>query len=130
MHELSVGITTNNYFSGPSRNFYNFDYTCLGSSGGSGGVVGADIVPVALGVDTGGSIRLPAHALGAYGFRPSDGRWPTDRLGLHLSKLRDAVGPITRSAEDVALLDQVVQGSNDGLSEVPPLKGLRIGIPQ
>jgi mandelamide amidase len=76
MHELAFGITTDNEFTGPARSFWNRDYSCGGSSGASGGVVGADIVPVALGTDTGGSIRIPSNNNGVFGYKPTINRWP------------------------------------------------------
>lgn len=71
MHELAYGITTTNSFTGNSRNFFNKDFSCGGSSGGCGGAVGADITPVALGTDTGGSIRLPCSNNGLFGYKPT-----------------------------------------------------------
>ena len=78
MHELAYGITSNNSFTGPARNPHNIQYSCGGSSGGSAGAVGADIVPCALGTDTGGSVRIPASSCGVFGYKPTIGRWPAD----------------------------------------------------
>ena len=86
MHELAYGITTNNSFTGPSHNFWNFDHVTGGSSGGSGGVVGADIVPIAIGTDTGGSIRIPAHTNGVFGYKPTINYWPSD-YGIKMTHL-------------------------------------------
>ncbi len=109
MHELAFGVSTINTYTGPSHNFYNFDYTCGGSSGGSGGAVGADIVPAALGTDTGGSVRIPSSYNGVFGLRTTSGRWPAD-YGAKMSHVRDSVGPLTRSANDIAILDHVMTG--------------------
>ena len=78
MEELASGITSNNFFTGPPRNPFNKEYSCGGSSGGSGAAVGAGIVPCAIGTDTGGSIRIPASSCGVFGYKPTIGRWPAD----------------------------------------------------
>mmetsp|Transcript_2713 Transcript_2713/g.324 ORF Transcript_2713/g.324 Transcript_2713/m.324 type:complete len:110 (-) Transcript_2713:687-1016(-) len=109
MHELAYGITTINAFTGNSRNFFNRDHSCGGSSGGSGGVVGADLVPGAIGTDTGGSIRLPSSNNGAFGYKPTIDRWDSN-YGIKMTHRRDTVGPMTRHAEDIALMDTAVTG--------------------
>ncbi|XP_022087957.1 uncharacterized protein LOC110977815 isoform X3 [Acanthaster planci] len=127
MHELAFGISTYNAYTGASHNFHNFDYTCGGSSGGSGGVVSADIVPAALGTDTGGSIRIPSSYNGVFGLRPTIGRWPAD-YGAKMTHLRDSVGPLVRSAEDIAILDSIVTGEKPHAALSPD--EIRIGIPR
>ncbi|XP_022088363.1 uncharacterized protein LOC110978036 [Acanthaster planci] len=127
MHELAYGVSTTNPYTGDSHNFHNFDYTCGGSSGGSAGAIAADIVPAALGTDTGGSIRIPASYSGVYGLRPTSKRWPSD-YGLKASHLRDSVGPLVRSPEDLAILDQVMTGE-EAFRELSPAE-IRIGVPR
>ncbi|XP_033645482.1 mandelamide hydrolase-like [Asterias rubens] len=125
MHELAAGASTINPYTGDSHNFHNFDYICGGSSGGSGGAVAADIVPVALGTDTGGSIRIPSSFNGVFGLRTTSGRWPAD-YGVKMTHVRDSVGPITRCANDIAILDHVMTGE-EPLDDVTPAD-IRIGV--
>ncbi|XP_038070911.1 mandelamide hydrolase-like [Patiria miniata] len=127
MHELAFGISSCNAHKGPCHNFHNFDYTCGGSSGGSGGAVSADIVPAALGTDTGGSIRIPSSYNGVFGLRPTSGRWPAD-YGAKMSHVRDSVGPLVRSAVDIAILDGVMTGEQPH-EELKPGQ-IRIGVPR
>ena len=75
MHELSLGITSNNAHTGPVRNPVDLLRVAGGSSGGSAAAVAAGEVDFALGTDTGGSVRIPAAFCGVYGFRPSTGRY-------------------------------------------------------
>lgn len=127
MHELAFGVTSNNPFTGPVRNFWNVDHNSGGSSGGSAAVVAADIVPAALGTDTGGSIRIPASAACIYGFRPSTGYWPTD-YGIKTSHVRDSCGPMARDMKTIALMDTVMTGNEHEKICLPP--SIRIGIPR
>ena len=99
MAEAALGATTNNEFFGIGRNPHNAERTCGGSSGGSGAVVGAGIVPIALGTDTMGSVRVPASYCGCVGFKPSNGVVPNGGV-VALSTLLDCVGPL---ASTVAL---------------------------
>ena len=80
-----------------------------GSSGGSAGTVGLNVVPLSLGTDTGGSLRIPAACNGVIGYRPTINRWPCD-FALKISDTRDSVGPFAKSMDDIALLDEVVTG--------------------
>ena len=112
-----------------------------GSSGGSAAAVAANLVPVALGSDTGGSIRQPAALCGIVGLKPTYGR--VSRYGLlAFASSLDQVGPMARSAADAALVLSVIAGSDsqdsttssepvpDFLSELTGnIKGIRIGIP-
>jgi aspartyl-tRNA(Asn)/glutamyl-tRNA(Gln) amidotransferase subunit A len=107
--------------------------TSGGSSSGSGVAVGGGLVPVALGTDTGGSVRVPAAFCGIVGLRPMVGRVSTYGV-LPLSTTLDTVGPMARSVEDVALLLRVLQGSDEqdpltlGHPIIDPLQTLRRGV--
>lgn len=128
MHELAFGITSNNAGFGAVHNPYNARHVPGGSSGGSGAVVGARIVPGSLGTDTGGSVRVPAAFNGVQGFRPSVGRWSAAGV-VPISSTRDTPGPLARKAADLVALDAVVTGETASLV-AKPLKGLRIGVPR
>jgi aspartyl-tRNA(Asn)/glutamyl-tRNA(Gln) amidotransferase subunit A len=111
-----------------------------GSSSGSGVAVGAGLVPVALGSDTGGSVRIPAALCGTVGLKTTVGR--ISRAGVYpLSWTLDSVGPLARSVEDAALVYQALQGvdvADETTAGVPPhdalatltsgVKGLRVGF--
>ncbi|WP_433503561.1 amidase family protein [Pseudonocardia halophobica] len=127
LHELAFGITCNNAHSGPVRNPYDPGRIAGGSSGGSAVAVATGIVPVALGSDTGGSMRVPAAHCGVVGFRPTVGRWRSGRV-VPLSSTRDTVGVFAGTVADVALVDRVVTGAAPGDAE--PSRRLRLGIPR
>ena len=100
---------------GPVRNPWNLDHSPGGSSGGSAVAVAAELVPVALGTDFIGSIAVPSLCCGIFGMRPSTGRvpqYPVDALEL------SAVGPMTRSVDDIALIMNIITNSDvrDGTS--------------
>jgi Asp-tRNA(Asn)/Glu-tRNA(Gln) amidotransferase A subunit family amidase len=125
MHELAFGITSNNGFTGAVRNPFDLSRVPGGSSGGSGAVVGARIVPASLGSDTGASVRLPANYCGVAGFRPGVGRWSRQGI-VPISATRDTAGPIARSVADLALFDAIVTG--DRRARVVDLAGVRLGV--
>lgn len=127
MHELAYGATSANASYGTPRNPFDEARTSGGSSGGSGASVGARLVPASIGTDTGGSVRIPAAFCGAWGYRPTTGRWPTDGI-VPISTTRDTPGPITLSASDMVLLDSVVTSSAP--VAVSAIKGTRLGIPR
>lgn len=128
LHELALGVTTHNAVTGACRNPWNPSRIPGGSSGGSAAAVAARMVPAALGTDTGASVRLPAALCGVVGFRPTTGRYASQGL-LHLSPTKDTVGPMARSAADVAWLDGLLA---HGRLDMPclSLRGLRLGIPR
>ncbi len=128
MHELAFGITSNNGAFGPARNPYDPARIPGGSSGGSGAAVAARMAPVAMGTDTGGSVRVPAALCGVAGFRPTTGRYSQAGI-VPISSTRDTAGPLARSVEDLALFDGVIAGVPGGLPQ-PDLKGVRIGVPR
>lgn len=126
MHELSAGITSNNLAYGAVRNPHDPRLIAGGSSGGSAVAVAAGVVPVALGADTAGSVRIPAALCGCVGFRPTTGRYPNDGV-IPLSATRDTVGPITRTVAEAALVDELVTGERSAPVE---LAGRRLGVPR
>ncbi|VIO71555.1 Mandelamide hydrolase [Bradyrhizobium ivorense] len=128
LHELAGGVTSNNAVYGPVRNAYDPRCFAGGSSGGAGAAVGARLVPVALGTDTGGSVLIPAALNGAIGFRPTVGRYPMGGV-LPVSPTRDTIGPIARTVEDIILVDSVMARSSSVIRPLD-LRDLRVGIPR
>ncbi|KAL2824151.1 amidase signature domain-containing protein [Aspergillus cavernicola] len=107
MHELGLDTTNNNPNFGTPRNPHNPSYYCGGSSGGSAYAVGAGIVPIALGADGGGSIRLPSSFCGVWGLKPSHSRvsgFPT----VSLASTVGVLGPIASSIDDLALAYRIM----------------------
>ena len=128
MHELAYGITSNNGAFGAVRNPYDPSRIPGGSSGGSGAAVAARMAPVALGSDTGGSVRIPAALCGVAGMRPTTGRYSQAGV-VPISHTRDTAGPLARSVADLALFDSVITGVPNDLPTIP-LRGARIGVPR
>ena len=126
MHELAFGATSNNAFFGPVRNPYDVSRIPGGSSGGTAAAVAARIVPVGLGTDTAGSVRVPAALTGTAGFRPGAGRYSTDGIVL-ISQTQDRVGTLARTVRDLVLLDRVLSQVGSRVHPVP-LKRLRLGV--
>ena len=111
MDEFAYGFTTENSHYGTTRNPH--DLTCVagGSSGGSAAAVAAGMVPLTLGSDTNGSIRVPSSFCGIFGLKPTYGRLSRHGAFLFVSSL-DHVGPFARSVEDLASAYDVLQGSD------------------
>ena len=128
MHELAHGITNNNKAFGPVRNPYDPSKIPGGSSGGCGAAVGARLVPVGIGTDTGGSVRIPAALCGIVGFRPTVGGYPQKGI-VPISHTRDTAGPMTRSVADAALIDRVITGNTKDIRPAK-LPDLRFGVPR
>ena len=103
MNEAAVGATTDNEAYGRTMNPHRIGHTPGGSSGGSGAAVAAGLCVAALGTDTLGSVRIPAAYNGIYGLKPTRGL--VDDAGLvPLSHALDAIGPLARSIDDLALV--------------------------
>jgi aspartyl-tRNA(Asn)/glutamyl-tRNA(Gln) amidotransferase subunit A len=142
MAEFAYGPTGHNAHYGAVNNPWGLDRITGGSSSGSGAAVAARLTFAALGSDTGGSIRMPAHFCGVTGLKTTVGR--VSRAGaMPLSQSLDTVGPLARTAEDCALLLGLMAGADPvDLTtvggEVPdymaatrrPLDGVTIGIPK
>ncbi|THH30247.1 hypothetical protein EUX98_g3928 [Antrodiella citrinella] len=107
MHELGADITNNNPAKGTPRNPYNTKYYTGGSSGGSAYAVGAGLVPIAVGADGGGSIRVPSNFCGVYGIKPSHGR-VSERPSPNLAHTNSVIGPIAATLDDLALAYRIM----------------------
>jgi aspartyl-tRNA(Asn)/glutamyl-tRNA(Gln) amidotransferase subunit A len=143
MDEFAMGSSTENSAYGPTRNPWDVDRVPGGSSGGSSAAVASHQAPLAIGTDTGGSIRQPASVTGIVGVKPTYGA--VSRYGLiAFSSSLDQAGPFARTVLDAALLHEVMAGHDplDSTSidaAVPPvvaaargelggLAGLRVGV--
>jgi aspartyl-tRNA(Asn)/glutamyl-tRNA(Gln) amidotransferase subunit A len=142
MDEFAMGSSNETSFFGDVKNPWNTECVPGGSSGGSAAAVAADMCAMATGTDTGGSIRQPAAFCGVTGMKPSYGRVSRRGMIAFASSL-DQAGPVAKSAEDAALMLNVMSGLDKkdstsidrpvedfSASLNQPLKGLRIGIPK
>ncbi len=125
--ELSLGWTSNNEHFGAVRNPYDVSRIPGGSSGGSAAAVAARIVPLAVGEDTLGSIRVPAALCGVCGLRPSVGRYPGAGV-MPITSRWDAPGPLARGVADLILFDAAMNDREAPIRAVP-LAGARIALP-
>ena len=142
MDEFAMGSSSESSFCGPVKNPWNPDCVPGGSSGGSTAAIAARMAPAATGTDTGGSIRQPAALSGVSGLKPTYGL--VSRYGMiAFASSLDQAGPIAKSAEDLALLLNVMAGfderdstsvertAEDYRRELDrPLAGLRVGVPK
>ncbi|WP_424445788.1 Asp-tRNA(Asn)/Glu-tRNA(Gln) amidotransferase subunit GatA [Microbacterium sp. CH-015] len=145
MDEFAMGSSTEHSAYGPTHNPWDLDRIPGGSGGGSAAAVAAFEAPIALGSDTGGSIRQPAHVTGTVGMKPTYGG--VSRYGaIALASSLDQVGPVSRTVLDSALLHDVIAGHDPhdatSLTDAWPsfaaaaregatgevLKGLRVGV--
>jgi 1-carboxybiuret hydrolase len=109
MGEYAYDFTGENIHDGPSRNPHDVKRMTGGSSGGSGAAVAGGLVPVALGSDTNGSIRVPASLCGIFGLKPTYGRLPRNRTFPFVASF-DHLGPFARTTRDLALIYDAMQG--------------------
>jgi aspartyl-tRNA(Asn)/glutamyl-tRNA(Gln) amidotransferase subunit A len=140
--EFAMGSSTENSAFGPTRNPWAIDRIPGGSSGGSAVAVAAGMIPLALGSDTGGSIRQPAALCGIVGLKPTYGRVSRYGLLAYGSSL-DQIGPLARRVGDAALGLSVIAGVDDADATSAPkpvpdfmqaltgdMRGARIGVPR
>ena len=109
MGEYAYDFTGENVHDGPSRNPHDTGRMTGGSSGGSGGAVAGGLVPISLGSDTNGSIRVPSSFCGLFGLKPTYGRLSRARTFPFVASL-DHLGPLARSTRDLALAYDAMQG--------------------
>jgi aspartyl-tRNA(Asn)/glutamyl-tRNA(Gln) amidotransferase subunit A len=142
MDEFAMGSSSESSFYGPVKNPWNPDCVPGGSSGGSAAAIAARMAPAATGTDTGGSIRQPAALSGVCGLKPTYGL--VSRYGMiAFASSLDQAGPFAKSAEDLALLLNVIAGfdprDSTSIEREPedyardldkPLSGLRVGVPK
>jgi aspartyl-tRNA(Asn)/glutamyl-tRNA(Gln) amidotransferase subunit A len=140
--EFTMGASTETSAFGVTKNPYDLERVAGGSSGGSTAAVAANFCTAAIGTDTGGSIRQPAHFCGVTGLKVSYGRvsrWGTIPMASSL----DTVGPIAKTAEDCAMILQVIAGQDEKDSTTlktevlnytelldTSIEGLKIGLPE
>ena len=140
MNKFAGGESGDNPDFGRIRTPWNHEFSAGGSSGGSGAMVAAGLVPLSIGTDNGGSIRIPAAVCGVVGLKPTFGRVSLDGV-FPRAYTFDHVGPLTRSVEDAAIALQAIAGHDAGndttiRKQVPdyrqamraPLAGVRVGI--
>ncbi len=126
LHEWAFGFSSENPHWGPVRNPWDTESSTGGSSGGSAAAVAAGIVPIAIGTDTGGSVRVPSALCGTFGLKVTYGRIPLDGVFPLVASI-DTVGPLGDSIESLELSYRAMSSDRTPL---PQPRRLRIGIPQ
>lgn len=140
LHEFAYGFSSENHWFGPVRNPLDDQTSAGGSSGGSAAAVAAGQVPIAIGTDTGGSVRVPAALCGIYGLKVTHGRIPLTGV-FPLATSLDTVGPLATDVNDLTLAYRVLAGydpddpwsvrrpvTSPGGAR-PDLSGVRIAVP-
>ena len=112
MDEYAYGFVTENSHYGATHNPHDLQRVAGGSSGGSAAAVAAGLVPLTLGSDTNGSIRVPAALCGVFGLKPTYGRLSRAGVALFSSSF-DHIGPFARSVQDIATVFDLLQGEDD-----------------
>lgn len=139
LHEFAYGFSSENEWFGPVRNPLDPALSPGGSSGGSAAAVSAGQVPIAIGTDTGGSVRVPAALCGVFGLKVTHGRVPLTGV-FPLAASLDTVGPIAGSVDDLTLAYTVIAtyDEQDPWSRAQPvfrpgsrpdLRGVKVGLP-
>jgi 1-carboxybiuret hydrolase len=131
MGEYAYDFTGENVHDGPSRNPHDPTRMSGGSSGGSGSAVGGGLVPIALGSDTNGSIRVPSSFCGTFGLKPTYGRLSRARSFPFVASF-DHLGPLARSARDLALAYDAMQGADadDAACTTRPVEPVALQLAQ
>jgi len=119
MDEYAYGFATVNPHFGTTRNPHDLDRLAGGSSGGSAAAVAARLVPLSLGSDTNGSIRVPAALCGIWGIRPADGAISVKGT-FPFVEILDTVGPFVRSAGELELVYELLSGAKLAMSTIAP----------
>ena len=140
LDEFAMGSSNETSYYGIVRNPHNRDFSPGGSSGGSAAAIAANLAPITLGTDTGGSIRQPAAFCGCVGFKPTYGRVSRYGATAFASSL-DQIGPIAKCVTDASMIYQAMAGydpkdsttSNnlvEAITNSKDIKGLKIGLPK
>ena len=126
LHEWAFGFNSENANFGPVRNPWDLNTSAGGSSGGSGAAVAAGITPIAIGTDTGGSVRVPAALCGTFGLKVTYGRIPNEGV-FPLVPSIDTVGPLADSMDGIEASYRAMSADHSPIDEI---EGLRMGVPQ